>query len=53
VGVPTTYGTKIVPLFKLKTTTTKTTISAGMTFMNFMARRYRCAEIVSVQNWTT
>ncbi len=46
------YGTTIIPRFKLKTATTKTTISAGITFRSFIARRYGCAEIVSVQNCT-
>jgi hypothetical protein len=46
------YGTKIVPLLKLKTATTRTTISAGTTFKSFIATRYRCAEIASVQNCT-
>jgi hypothetical protein len=32
------YGTKIVPLLKLKTTTRKTTISAGTTFNSFIAK---------------
>jgi hypothetical protein len=30
------YGTTIIPLFKLKTATTKTTISAGITFRSFI-----------------
>jgi hypothetical protein len=30
------YGTKIVPLLKLKTATTITTISAGTTFKSFI-----------------
>jgi hypothetical protein len=46
------YGTKIIPLLKLKTATTRTTISAGTTFKSFIATRYRCAEIASVQNCT-
>jgi hypothetical protein len=32
------YGTKIVLLLKLKTTTTITTISAGTTFNSFIAK---------------
>ncbi len=52
VGAPTAYGTKIIPLLKLKTATTKTTISAGMTFRSFIVKRYRRAEITSIQNWT-
>jgi hypothetical protein len=31
-------GTKIVPLLKLKTTTRKTTISAGTTFNSFIEK---------------
>jgi hypothetical protein len=46
------YGTTIVPLFKLKTATTRSTTSAGITFRSFIAKRYGHAEIVSVQNWT-
>jgi hypothetical protein len=46
------YGTKIVPLLKVKTATIITTIRAGTTFKSFMARRYRREEIVSVQNCT-
>ncbi len=51
-GVPTAYGRKIIPLFNLRTATTKTTISAGRTFRSFIATRYGCVEIVSVQNCT-
>jgi hypothetical protein len=46
------YGTKIIPLLEIKTATTKMTISAGTAFESFIARPYRCAEIVSVQNCT-
>jgi hypothetical protein len=46
------YGTKIIPLLKLKTATTITTISAGTTFKSFIPTRYCCADIVSVQNCT-
>jgi hypothetical protein len=42
------YGTKIIPLLKLKTAATISTISAGTTIKSFIARRYRWAEIVSV-----
>ncbi len=46
------YGTKIVPLFKLKTATTTATISAGTIFKSFMETRYKIADIVAVQNCT-
>jgi hypothetical protein len=46
------YGTKIIPLLKVKTATTITTITAGTTFKSFIAKRYRCAGIASVQNCT-
>lgn len=39
-GVPTAYGTKIIDLFKLKTATTKSTISAGTTFSSFIAGQF-------------
>jgi hypothetical protein len=32
------YGTKIVPLLRLKATTTITTINAGTTFRSFIAK---------------
>jgi hypothetical protein len=44
------YGRKIIRLLQLKTATAMTTIRAGTTFRSFMAGRYRCEEIVSVQN---
>jgi hypothetical protein len=46
------YGRKIIPLLKVMIATTKTTMSAGTTFKSFIARPYRRAEIVSVQNCT-
>jgi hypothetical protein len=42
------YGTKIIPLFKIKMTTKKATITAGTTFRSFMRIPYRGVEIVSV-----
>jgi hypothetical protein len=48
----TIYGAKIAPLLRVKTATTKATISADTTFESFIATPYRCAEIVSVQNCT-
>jgi hypothetical protein len=46
------YGRKIIPLLKVNTATTKTTISAGTIFNTFIGRPYRRAEILSVLNWT-
>jgi len=47
-----TYGRRMVPLLKVKTATIITTIRAGTTFKNFMAKPYRRGEIASVQNCT-
>jgi hypothetical protein len=38
------YGTKIVPLLKVKTTTTKTTISACQSFKSFIVAPIGLAE---------
>jgi hypothetical protein len=46
------YGTKIIPLLKVKIATTKTTISAGTIFKSFIAGPYRREAIVPVQNYT-
>ena len=46
------YGTKTIPLLKVKSATTITTINAGTIFKSFMLRRYCGAESVSVENGT-
>jgi hypothetical protein len=46
------YGTKIIPLLKINTTTTTATISAGITFKGLITRPYCSAGFVSVQNCT-
>jgi hypothetical protein len=43
-----TYGTKNTPLFKIKMTTKKATITAGTILKSLIQRPYRCAAIVSV-----
>jgi hypothetical protein len=49
----TIYGTKIIPLLEIKTTTQKTTISAGTICKSFIATPYRRAEIESDSNCKT